>query len=69
MVENIVEKGEDADNQHFLLFPQWFLPYQRTEAQFCHCHLEMFRIRKGLNFVVWERLLLSTTQSRLITTL
>ena len=23
--ENIVEKGENAGNQHFLLFPQWFL--------------------------------------------
>ena len=23
-VENIVEKGENAGNQHFLLFPQWF---------------------------------------------
>ena len=27
--ENIVAKGENADNQHFLLFPQCFLPYQR----------------------------------------
>ena len=24
--ENIVEKGENAGNQHFLLFPQCFLP-------------------------------------------
>ena len=23
-VENIVGKGENAGNQHFLLFPQWF---------------------------------------------
>ena len=27
--ENIVEKGENAGHQHFLLFPQCFLPYQR----------------------------------------
>ena len=26
--ENIVGKGENADNQHFLLFPQCFLRYQ-----------------------------------------
>ena len=26
--ENIVEKGENAGNQHFLLFPQCFLPFQ-----------------------------------------
>ena len=25
--ENIVEKGENAGNQHFLLFPQCFLPF------------------------------------------
>ena len=25
--ENIVGKGENAGNQHFLLFPQCFLPY------------------------------------------
>ena len=27
--ENIVGKGENAGNQHFLLFPQCFLPCQR----------------------------------------
>ena len=26
--ELIVEKGEDAGNHHFLLFPQCFLPYE-----------------------------------------
>ena len=26
--ENIVGKGENAGNQHFLLLPQWFLPSQ-----------------------------------------
>ena len=25
--ENIVGKGENAGNQHFLLFPQYFLPF------------------------------------------
>ena len=28
--ENIVGKVENAGNQHFLLFPQCFLPFQRT---------------------------------------
>ena len=27
--ENIVGKGENPGKQHFLLFPQYFLPYQR----------------------------------------
>ena len=26
--ENILEKGENAGNQHFLLYPKCFLPYQ-----------------------------------------
>ena len=26
--ENIVGKGENADKQHFLLFLQYFLPFQ-----------------------------------------
>ena len=32
--ENIVGKGENAGNQHFLLFPQCFLAYQRKIASF-----------------------------------
>ena len=28
LFENIVGKGENAGNQHFLFFPQCFLPYQ-----------------------------------------
>ena len=27
-LENIVEKGENVCNQHFLLFPQHFFPYE-----------------------------------------
>ena len=30
--ENTAGKGENAGNQHFLLFPQCFLPYQRKIA-------------------------------------
>ena len=32
--ENIVGKGENAGNQHFLLFPQCFLPYQGGKSAF-----------------------------------
>ena len=47
--ENIVGKGENADNQHFLLFPQFFLPYQRKIAPFesqLNCCLQMLSVRK-----------------------
>ena len=33
-IQNIVGKGENADHQHFLLFPQSFLPNQRKIALF-----------------------------------
>ena len=32
--ENTEEKGENAGNQHFLLFPQYFLPCQREKSSF-----------------------------------
>ena len=32
--ENIVGRGENAGHQHFLLFPQCFLPYERKIAPF-----------------------------------
>ena len=32
--ENIMGKGENAGNQHFLLFFQCFLPYHRCIAPF-----------------------------------
>ena len=32
--ENTVGKRENASNQHFLLYPQCFLPYQRKIASF-----------------------------------
>ena len=32
--ENIVGKGEDADNQHFLLLLQWFLPFPKQISLF-----------------------------------
>ena len=33
--ENIVGKGENADNQHLLHFPQCLLSYQRKLAHIC----------------------------------
>ena len=32
LLETLWKKGENADNQHFLLFPQCFLPFQREIA-------------------------------------
>ena len=32
--KNIVEKGENAGNQHFLLFPQCFLPNPKMISAF-----------------------------------
>ena len=31
--KNIVGKGENPSNQHFLLIPQYFLPYQKQPHQ------------------------------------
>ena len=51
-------KGEIANNEQFLLFPQCFLPVSRT---FCHFHQNWncrpltLSIWKSLKFVVWER--------------
>ena len=33
-LENTVGKGENAAKQHFLLFPQCFVLYQREELPF-----------------------------------
>ena len=32
--ENIVRKGDNAGNQHFLLLSQYFQPYQRQKSSF-----------------------------------
>ena len=32
--ENIVGKEENADNQHFLLFPQFFVPFPKRISSF-----------------------------------
>ena len=32
--ENIIGKGQNISNGHFLLFPECFIPYQRQLLQF-----------------------------------
>ena len=55
--ENIVGKGENADNEHFLLFPQYFLLYHREKSsywKYSNCHLQMFSIWTSLKYVFWS---------------
>ena len=45
--ENIVGKGENAGNQHFLFFPQCFLPIPKRISVFklhLFCRLQMLSI-------------------------
>ena len=45
--ENIVEKGENAGNQHFLLFQQYFLPLPRQISAFeshLFCRLQILSV-------------------------
>ena len=49
--ENIVGKGENAGNQHFLLFPQCFLPIPKRISIFklhLFCCLQMLSIWTSL---------------------
>ena len=51
--EDFVEKGENAGNQHFLLFPQCFLPFPNQISIFLShllCRLQMFSIWNSLKF-------------------
>ena len=70
--ENIVRKGENAGNQHFLLFPQCFLPYHRQIVSFLphlNSHLQMHSIWTSVTFSHLVKTLPFTTQSGLLTTL
>ena len=56
--ENFAGKGENADNQHFLLFPQSFLIYLRQESLFQQqliCRLQMFLIWTSLHICLFEK--------------
>ena len=51
--ENTVGKGENAGNQHFLLFPHCFLLFPEQISIFqspLFCRLEMLSIWTGLKF-------------------
>ena len=51
--ENIVGKGENAGKQHFLLFPQCFLPFTKRisiSQSLLFCRLQMFSIWANLKF-------------------
>ena len=46
-VENIEGKVENAGNEHFLLVPQCFQPYQRQKSSFkvfLSCRLQMLSV-------------------------
>ena len=54
--ENIVRKGENAGNQHFLLVQQCFLPNYRQNSIILakgFLHLRVLSIHLGLNFCCW----------------
>ena len=51
--ENFVRKGENVGNQHFLLFPQCFLPFPKQISIFWShllCRLQILCIWTGLEF-------------------
>ena len=49
--ENIVGKGENAGNQHFLLLPQCFLTFQNQILLFLFTFI--FQFKPAYDFVVW----------------
>ena len=59
-LENIVEKEENAGYQHFVLFPQYFLPVPKKVSIFqsymyLFCCLQMLWIWTSLKNVVWSK--------------
>ena len=56
--ENIVGKGENAGNQHFLLFPQCFLPATKQISIFqshLSCCLQMLSIWTSLKTLLFGK--------------
>ena len=56
--ENIVEKGENTDNQHFLLLVQCFLPFAKQILIFqshLFCCLSVLSILTGLEFCCYVK--------------
>ena len=57
-MENAVGKGEIAHDKQFHLFPQRFLPFQRTFHHICkisNCCPQFLKVWKNLEFVPWKR--------------
>ena len=38
LVENVLGKRENAGNQHFLFYPERFLPFSKQISFFCHIY-------------------------------
>ena len=55
-LENIVAKGENAGNQHFLLFPQCLSPLQIESIEF-HCLQTLSNWNKGKILSTGKRLI------------
>ena len=55
--ENIIGKGENADNQHFLLSPQCFLPLTKETPIFKETFIlssaNAFNMDKCKPYVIW----------------
>ena len=68
--KNTVKKGENADNLHFLLFPQCFLLYQKREnvtlASFHFSSANAFNLVMSKNLSFGKGLRPLTIQSRLV---
>ena len=50
-LENIVGKGENAGSQHFLLFPQCFIPFSKQISMLdsrLFCHVQVFLVWASL---------------------
>ena len=51
--ENIVGKGENTDNQHFFLYPQYFLPSLEEISSFqshLFCRPQMLSVSTSIKF-------------------
>ena len=58
-LENIVEKGENAGNQHFLHFPKYFSPIEEQIIAFekpLNCPLQILSKCINRSFTEWYRI-------------
>ena len=55
--ENILGKGENAGNQHFLIFPKCFPPFPPKNSIFSQFYFVVFKCLEFelvWNFVIWK---------------